>query len=102
MFFQIFTTLPIYLKTELFLSESQIGWVLGINGLFIAAFEMVAVYSLENVRRLRLIALGTFITGLSFVIFNVVTMDAFRLGILSSAIISVGEILAMPFMLVFL
>lgn len=100
-FFQIFTTLPIYLKTELFLSESQIGWVLGINGLFIAAFEMVAVYSLENIRRLRLIAIGTFITGLSFVIFNVVSMEAFPLGILSSAIISVGEILAMPFMLVF-
>ncbi len=100
-FFQIFSTLPIYLKTELHLSENKIGWILGINGLFIAAFEMIAVYSLEHIRKLRLIGIGVFITGLSFVLFNLFSIEAFSLGILSSAIISVGEIFAMPFMLVF-
>ncbi|HEX5626321.1 MAG TPA: MFS transporter [Saprospiraceae bacterium] len=100
-FFQVFTTLPIYLKKELLLSESQIGWVMGLNGLLIAAFEMVVVYSLENKNRLQLIALGTFITGLSFVLFNILTMDGLALGMTSSVVITIGEILAMPFMLSF-
>ncbi|MBK6546889.1 MAG: MFS transporter [Saprospiraceae bacterium] len=100
-FFQLFSTLPIYFKKELHLNESQIGWILGMNGLLIAAFEMVAVYSLEGVKRLRLIALGTLITGFSFVIFNILPFEAFTLGMISSIIISIGEIFAMPFMLSF-
>ena len=38
-FFQVFTTLPLYLKRELFLSEKQIGLTMALNGLLIALFE---------------------------------------------------------------
>ncbi len=100
-FFQIFSTMPIYLKKELFLSEKEIGWIMGLNGLLIAAFEMVIVYSLENVNRLKLIAIGTFVTGFSFVLFNLLSIDAFAMGITNSVVITIGEILAMPFMLSF-
>ncbi len=100
-FFQIFTTMPIYLKTELFLSEREIGWIMGLNGLLIAAFEMIIVFSLENVNRLKLISLGTLITGFSFVLFNLLAFDAFSVGMTTSVVITIGEILAMPFMLSF-
>ncbi|MBK9108391.1 MAG: MFS transporter [Saprospiraceae bacterium] len=101
-FFQLFTTLPIYLKTELSLNETSIGWVMAINGLLIAAFEMITVYSLETSNKLKLMAIGTFITGMSFVIFNLVSIDGFSLAMLSSVIITSGEILSMPFMLSFM
>lgn len=101
-FFQLFTTLPVYLKTSLLLDEARIGWIMGINGLLIAFFEMIIVYSLENVNKLRLISWGTFVTGLSFVVYNLFTgMDAFALAMMAVIIITVGEILAMPFMLSF-
>ncbi len=101
-FFQIFTTLPVYLKSVLSLSEAKLGWIMGINGLMIAFFEMIIVYTLENNNKLRLIAMGTFVTGLSFIIFNVFSaMDAFVLAMFSILVITLGEILAMPFMLSF-
>lgn len=100
-FFQIFTTMPIYLKKELFLSELEIGLIMGLNGLLIAAFEMITVYSLEKFNRLKLIALGTFITGLSFVLFNILQINALAVGLTSTLVITIGEILAMPFMLTF-
>jgi predicted MFS family arabinose efflux permease len=100
-FFQIFSTMPIYLKRELFLTEREIGWIMGLNGLLIAAFEMITVYSLENVKRLKLMALGTLITGLSFVLFNLLNYDGFAVGVTTSVVITIGEILAMPFMLSF-
>ncbi|MCC6754221.1 MAG: MFS transporter [Saprospiraceae bacterium] len=98
-FFQLFTTLPVYLKAELALGETAIGWVMAINGLLIAAFEMVAVFSLEHIRKLKLIAAGTFVTGLAFVVFNVLPLPALQLALISSVILTAGEILAMPFLL---
>ncbi len=100
-FFQIFSTMPIYLKTVLFLTEGEIGWIMGLNGLLIAAFEMVTVYSLEKYNYLKLISLGTFITGLSFVLFNVLNINPLMLGFSSSLVLTIGEILAMPFMMSF-
>lgn len=100
-FFQIFSTMPIYLKKELLLSEREIGWIMGLNGLLIAAFEMITVYSLENVNRLKLIASGTLITGISFVLFNFLKYDSLAVGMTSSIVITIGEMLAMPFMLSF-
>ncbi|MBK8956007.1 MAG: MFS transporter [Saprospiraceae bacterium] len=101
-FFQLFTTLPVYLKTELHLDESSIGWIMAINGLLIAAFEMITVYSLGAANKLKLMAVGTFITGLSYVIFNIVNINGFSLAMLSAGIITLGEILSMPFMLSFM
>jgi predicted MFS family arabinose efflux permease len=100
-FFQIFSTMPIYFKTVLMLSEREIGWIMGLNGLLIAAFEMVTVYSLEKYKYLKLIALGTFVTGISFVMFNVLDINPLMLGLSSSVVLTIGEILAMPFMMSF-
>ncbi|MDQ3141200.1 MAG: MFS transporter [Bacteroidota bacterium] len=99
-FFQVFTTLPVYLKTVLNLSETQIGTTMALNGLLIALFEMVIVSQLQN-RRSEFVYMiqGTLLVGLSFIMFNLFQMHAFTLAIIASIIITVGEILAMPFML---
>ncbi|MEO7767567.1 MAG: MFS transporter, partial [Ferruginibacter sp.] len=45
-FFQMFTTVPVFYKTVLHLSESFIGINMAFNGLLIALFEMIIVFKL--------------------------------------------------------
>lgn len=101
-FFQIFVTVPIFMKTELLLNETQIGGVMALNGILIVIFEMITVYSLEQQRKLRLMAIGSIVTGFSFVVFNLLNTDGMSLAVISSVILTAGEILAMPFMLSFM
>ena len=62
--FQIFSTMPVYLRDVLGMSEGRIGAVLAFNALLIVALEMVLTHELRNVDHLRLIGAGLLLTGL--------------------------------------
>lgn len=97
-FFQIFTTMPVFYKTDLGLTETLIGFIMAINGVLIALFEMVLVHNMEGKRsELTYMWIGTFIVALSFAVFNVFS-GALGLAIFAMLLCTVGEILAMPFM----
>lgn len=97
-FFQLFSTLPLYYKSQLKLSEEFIGITMALNGLIIALFEMIIVFSLEGRgRTLHWIPIGVLLIGGSFVIFNVFP-GAHMLAISSMLLCTFGEILSMPFM----
>lgn len=97
-FFQLFTTMPVFYKDDLKLSEQFIGFVMAINGILIAAFEMVLVHKLEGKRNeLVYIGLGVFIVAVSFFVFNIFP-GAGMLAVGSMLLCTVGEILSMPFM----
>lgn len=97
-FFQIFTTMPVFYKSDLGLNETTIGFLMAINGVLIALFEMVLVHSLEGKRDvLTYISVGTFIVGLSFMVFNIFP-GALGLAIFAMLLCTVGEIISMPFM----
>ena len=97
-FFQIFTMLPVYLRSELHITEQWIGILMAINGLLIALTEMVLIFKLENKRRaLWYIKYGVILVGLSYAIFNV-TKGNFSIAFISMLIVTVGEMLSMPFM----
>jgi len=97
-FFQQFSTIPVYYRSELHLSEQFIGMIMALNGLLITLFEMVVVAQLEGKRRnLYFIVYGTILMGLSFISFNILP-GAASLALMSMLIITMGEILAMPFM----
>lgn len=97
-FFQMFSLLPIFYKTKMHLSEDQIGLLMAINGLIIAALEMVLVYNLEKQQRpLQNIMYGVWLVALSFVIFNLFN-GGFLLALVSMLFITAGEMLSMPFM----
>jgi predicted MFS family arabinose efflux permease len=97
-FFQMFTILPIYLRTQLHLKEQLIGVLMTINGLLIAFTEMVIVYKLENKRpALWYIKFGVILVGISYGIYNL-TSGNFGLALVSMVIITLGEMLSMPFM----
>lgn len=97
-FFQMFTILPVFLKQELQISERLIGVLMALNGLIIAAIEMVLVFKLEaRAKPLRFIKFGVWLVGISFVVFNFFT-GQFLLSLFSIIIITFGEMLSMPFM----
>ncbi len=97
-FFQLFSTQPVFLKQELHLKESYIGLLMALNGLFITAFEMIVVHSIDGKRNtLQLISFGAILLSLSYLIFNLLPGE-FLLAFASMAICVSGEIFSLPFM----
>jgi predicted MFS family arabinose efflux permease len=98
-FFQLFTILPVFYKTELHLSEFFIGINMAINGLLIALFEMIIVFKLEGRRpSVHYMAIGIFLVGISYLVLNVPMESAMIIALTSVVLVTFGEIVAMPFM----
>lgn len=97
-FFQLFTNLPVFFKTELHFSKPFIGILMASNGILIAIIEMVLIYRLEGKRNiLYYITIGVFMVGVSFLMLNISGIGpllAFGMIIM----VTLGEILSMPFM----
>jgi predicted MFS family arabinose efflux permease len=98
-FFQLFTTVPLFFKKELHLNEFWIGVVMALNGIIIAVFEMIIVFKLEGRRPyLQLITYGTILTGISYMALNLPLGSGLIVAIVSTLLITIGEMVAMPFM----
>jgi predicted MFS family arabinose efflux permease len=96
-FFQLFSVIPAYYKTELHLNEATIGWILAMNGLLIAAFEMVVVYKLEKRgQTLLYIMTGAALIALSFLILKWST--SVTVVVVSMIIVTIGEMFLFPFL----
>jgi len=97
-FFQMFTILPVYLKTQLQITEQRIGVLMAVNGLIIAFIEMVIIYKLEaRSKPLTFIKYGVWMVGFSYALFNIFN-GHFYLALASTLVITFGEIFSMPFM----
>ena len=97
-FFQFFTLQPIFFKTEWHLTEQFIGGLMALNGIIIVATEMVLVHNLEGRRNpLFYISLGIFVAALSYSMLNVLPALAWA-AVISVVLITIGEMLSMPFM----
>ncbi|WP_165732277.1 MFS transporter [Polaribacter sp. 20A6] len=96
-FMQYFSTIPLYYSDKRFLSEFEIGLLMGLSGLFIFLLEMPLIKWLEDLKKskVKLIALGLFLVGFSFIILNLTGwVGVLIIGIL---LMSVGEMIAFPF-----
>jgi predicted MFS family arabinose efflux permease len=100
-FFQLFTTLPLYHHERFSLTEFQTGLLMTLNGLLIFALEMpfVSYFERNKVQKLKIILWGTLLMSLGFYLLLI----NFWAGILivSMIFISIGEIFAFPFSNVF-
>ncbi|MBS1689061.1 MAG: MFS transporter [Bacteroidetes bacterium] len=97
-FFQFFTTLPVYYVKHMHLTETFVGFVMALNGILIALLEMVIISRLEGKRKsLHYIVFGVLLTGLSFVVFNILP-GAGILAVFAMLLATIGEMLSMPFM----
>lgn len=96
-FLQYFSTMPIYYKDAHFLTEFEIGILLGLNGFLIFVFEMPLIKWLENTRftKTSLMLFGAVLTGLSFIILNFTNwVGVLLIGML---LMTFGEMIAFPF-----
>jgi predicted MFS family arabinose efflux permease len=96
-FLQYFSTMPLYYKEVHYLSEMEIGLLLGLNGFVIFLLEMPLVKWLENGKYTKsgLMLFGAILTALSFVIINLTSW----VGVLVVAmmLMTIGEMIAFPF-----
>ncbi|HRE64828.1 MAG TPA: MFS transporter [Ferruginibacter sp.] len=98
-FFQLFTTVPIFMKENLGLGEAQIGTIMAFNGVLIALIEMLYVYKLEGRRPyLFLITIGTLLMGIAFSFFNLPFTNGFTVAVFAILVLTFAEMTAMPFM----
>jgi len=96
-FMQFFLLIPMYYKEHFLFNESQIGLLLALNGLLIVFFEMPIVHLLDQrIHKLRLIALGSGLLGLSFLLL-VPGFQAWPIAVCSLVMLTMGEIFNMPF-----
>ena len=97
-FFHLFTILPIFYKTQWHLNEQFIGILMAMNGLLIVFVEMIIVYSLDGTKPLTVfIRLGVLLIGTSYALINLLPPSA-TTAVIAIVIITMGEILSMPFM----
>ena len=97
LFFQIFTTLPLFHHEKFGLTEFETGLLLSLNGILIFMFEMplVSIMERKQVNRIKIIFTGALLMVISF---YVLLID-FWVGILAVGIVfmTFGEIFAFPF-----
>jgi predicted MFS family arabinose efflux permease len=97
-FLQLFFTQSLFFKKEWHIPESRIGILMAFNGLLIAFVEMVLIYFLEKRSRgLFFIRIGALLTGAGYAMVNVLSPE-FSNALLVVGIVTVGEMLVLPFM----
>lgn len=95
-FFQLFSTMSIYYKDHEGFSEAQIGAILALNGLLVAAFELVLIYKIEKKGSLfHWIIGGALLLTLSYVL--ILFLHGFLAFLIIIVLVSFSEMLVMPF-----
>ena len=98
-FFQLFTTIPVYFKDVLRMTEFWIGVVMSLNGVLIALFEMVIVFKLEGRKPyLVLMGYGSILMGVSFLLLTLPAAWGLLIAMACMLVITVAEMVSMPFM----
>ena len=97
LFFQLFTTLPLYHNEKFGLTEFQSGLLLSLNGLLIFFLEMpiVSFSQRKAIDKLKIILWGSVLMSISFYLLLVNTWAGIL--VISIIIITFGEMLIFPF-----
>jgi predicted MFS family arabinose efflux permease len=94
-FFQMFSTVPLYLNRDYGLSERRIGLLFSLNGGLITLFEMVLVRVLERRNPAAIMGWGALMICTAFATFPLGT--GFTFAALVFVVVTAGEMLALPF-----
>ena len=98
-FFQLFTTVPVFFRENFHLSVLFIGMIMALNGLIIALFEMITIFSLEGKRPLlHFISSGVLLLCVAFLLLNMPPVNYGMIAVMFMLFLTLGEMLAMPFM----
>ncbi len=96
-FFQLFTTLPLYHHEQYGLTEVQTGLLMTLNGLLIFFLEMPIVSYFERMQtsKLKIVLWGALLMSVSFFLLMIKVWAGIL--IISILFITVGEMFAFPF-----
>lgn len=96
-FFQLFTTLPLYHHEMFGLTELQTGLLMTLNGLLIFFLEMpiVSYFERKNVNKLKIVLWGALLMSVSFYLLLINVWAGIL--VISILFITVGEMFAFPF-----
>lgn len=102
-FMQLFSTVPLYFKEVLGLSERQIGGFMALNGILIVLVEMALVYSLEQQKKpkIKLIIWGVCLLALSYCTLTLrvgAPLSGFHIALLFLLVNTFSEMLSIPFL----
>jgi len=96
-FLQIISTLPVYYKQVMSLSDGKIGLLLAMNGLIVFLLEMPLVFTLERKMKLmNCIGIGLLLYGFGYIVLNIAP-QSIAIAIIGMVALSIGEIFNMPF-----
>lgn len=100
-FFQLFASVPQYLSKVWLYNEKEISYVLALNGILVVIIEMPLMAVLEHKKKIfQFIVIGALCVPASFMI--LISGNGFLpVVILYTLVITMSEILAMPFMMNF-
>jgi predicted MFS family arabinose efflux permease len=93
-FSQLFSTFPLYIHEAFGFAENRIGQLLAINTVIIVLFEMVLLHGLRKAAPLKVIAVGTLLTGLGFALTPL--GRGFPYAAMTVAVWTAGEMLSLP------
>ncbi|WP_336517546.1 MFS transporter [Pollutibacter soli] len=97
-FFLVFRLLPLFWKEVQHIGEARIGFILGLNGIIIAVFEMVMVQHLQSRKTLSFyIVAGMLLSAGGFVLLLVPGFTPMVIAFLIIILLTVGEMLTLPF-----
>jgi predicted MFS family arabinose efflux permease len=97
LFFQMFTTIPLYHKEQFNLTEFKTGLLLTLNGLIIFFMEMPLVSYVERnkISKVKVVALGCFLMAVSLFLMLINTWAGIL--IIMMMFMTFGEMFAFPF-----
>ena len=97
LFFQVFTTIPLYHKEQFNLTEFQTGLLLTMNGLMIFFLEMPLVSYVERhkISKVKVVATGCFLMAIS--LFLMLVNSWAGILVIMILFMTVGEMFAFPF-----
>ncbi len=97
LFFQVFTTIPLYHKEQFNLTEFQTGLLLTLNGLLIFFLEMPLVSFVERhqISKIKVVAIGSLLMAISLLLLLINTWSGVL--ILMMLFMTFGEMFAFPF-----
>ncbi|QDO93920.1 MFS transporter [Formosa sediminum] len=96
-FLQYFSTVPLFYKEVFYLSEFEIGLLMGMNGFLIFVLEMPLVKTLEKslYSKTGIVIFGALLTALSFIFLNLSSWAGVL--VIGMLCMTVGEMIAFPF-----
>jgi predicted MFS family arabinose efflux permease len=93
-FFQVWSTMPLFLRSFYEMSERGIGLLLALNALLIVLTEMLLIRAVESRDRMTMVGLGAFLVcgGLSILSLG----SSWMIAVLAMVVLTFGEMLSMP------